>query len=182
MRSSQSAKRCIRRRQLFEISRRCFGWQAAFCVALNLSLMERFRQWPLAKINDRALKNVARLVDTQSRATVAMEERQAKFVLMNINPFFAGTRDRKVPHERYDVAGRNIEQFAQQCGVYQKCTIADFNLHGVLIRPAAGRAFAVSAESNVVRSKREGRSLETTPTMPRPLHPKWAPTRQARSR
>src|SRR5665647_644285 len=114
MRSSQSAKRCIRRRQLFEISRRCFGWQAAFCVALNLSLMERFRQWPLAKINDRALKNVARLVDTQPRATVAVEKRQAKFALMNINPFFAGTRDRKVPHKRYDVAGRTARCFAQQ--------------------------------------------------------------------
>ena len=68
-------------------------------------------------------------IDTESRPTVLIEETQPILTSMRVDASFANTRDRAGPHQRRNLRGWNVQEFAEQYSVDQNVTIGDFNLH-----------------------------------------------------
>lgn len=65
--------------------------------------------WRPTVVNHRPLDNVPGTVDTQTRAPIVMEEREAKFAGVNIDSLFTNAGDRKIAHKRCDIFDRNSE-------------------------------------------------------------------------
>lgn len=86
-------------------------------------------QWPGAKIHDRALNDLARLIDGESKPAVLIKEAQTVLTVVIADPSLTKARDCLAPHELRQFGWQNVQQLSEQLRVDYDIAIGNFNMH-----------------------------------------------------
>jgi hypothetical protein len=87
----------------------------------------------IAEINDRTMQDVPRTIDAKPCMAPEVKQVQPECALIRIDARLAHAADATVLHERWDVAGRDVKQFADKGRIEDEFVSVALDLTGGLL-------------------------------------------------